>query len=144
MRAKDVGVVVEASKRSESVFVLLELDEAVAQRLSHHLTPLGLLVVHDPTLNTQETTATSSGRVRPVRLLLSSVPHLGDAGSLASFHRLKTKRSEFLCVGGLGQVVDTQARLRHEDVNVPQLRPLHVLKLRGRRYTETFMTAEFF
>lgn len=48
--SEDVWVVVEVAQRAQSVLVLLELDEAVAQRLSHHLVLHRLPVVHHPAL----------------------------------------------------------------------------------------------
>lgn len=52
--AKDVRVVVEVTERAQSMFMLLELNKAITQRLSHHLTLLWLLVIHHSTLGVRK------------------------------------------------------------------------------------------
>lgn len=60
--SEDVGVVVEVAQRAQRVLVLLELDEAVTQRLSHHLVLHRLLVVHHPTLRGDEEVIAGEGK----------------------------------------------------------------------------------
>lgn len=132
---KDLGVVVEVAQRAQGMFVALELDEAVTQRHSHHLTLLRLLVIHHSTLkqkrrtqdmNTGDNTApcwahwcnvcrstcrnnTGTRTDRP--LGFARLSHLCDANLFLPFNCSQAEGPEFFVIHRLGQVMDTQTGL---------------------------------
>jgi len=59
----------------------------------------------------------------------TTVSHLGDAYSFASFHSLQTDVLELLVVHRLRQIMDTESSLGHVHIYVSELGSLHLFEL---------------